>query len=204
MQYNNSNILEKGMPPKVKITKEQILNVAINITREYGYERINARDIAKILKCSTQPIFSNYKNMEELKSDVVSYAINLYKKSIDDEIDKKAYPAYKATGMGYIKFAKYEKEFFKLLFMQKTTTNNYDLNLHWQSVVVMAQKSSCCRKNVSELFHLEMWLVVHGIASMQATGYMDIDENLISTILSDTYNGLRLRFNGDNYESDNN
>lgn len=184
------------MPPKVKITKDQIFNVALNIARESGYDGVNAREIAKILNCSTQPIFSNYKNMDEIKKDIVVYSITLYKKYIENEINEKNYPDYKASGMAYIKFAKEEKELFKLLFMRNARGDYNDSDMGWQKSVDMAQKNSGVDKNNSELFHLEMWIVVHGIATMQATGYMDIDVSLASSILSDTYNGLKCRFNG--------
>ena len=55
------------MPPKVKITKEDIIKTAIDIVRDKGADAINARNIASVLNCSTQPIFSNFDNMEELK-----------------------------------------------------------------------------------------------------------------------------------------
>ena len=45
-----------------------------------------------------------------------------------------------------------------------------------------------------KLFHLEMWAVVHGLAVMAATDYVDLDEELISTMLTDTFQGLKSRF----------
>ena len=55
------------MPPKAKISKEMILNTVLDITRESGFETVNARSIANKLQCSTRPIFTCYENMEELK-----------------------------------------------------------------------------------------------------------------------------------------
>ena len=43
-------------------------------------------------------------------------------------------------------------------------------------------------------FHLEMWVYVHGIASMIATSYLDWDDEMASEALSDAYQGLRHRF----------
>ena len=95
-------------------------------------------------------------------------------------------------------FAKEEKELFKFLFMRNARVDYNPSDMDWQKVVDMAQKSSGVNKDNSELFHLEMWIVVHGIATMQATGYMDVDVSLASRILTDTYNGLAFRFNGGN------
>ena len=62
------------MPPKVKVTKEAIINAAVNIVRSSGAQAINARTIASVLNCSTQPVFSNFATMDELCLAVVERA----------------------------------------------------------------------------------------------------------------------------------
>lgn len=44
------------------------------------------------------------------------------------------------------------------------------------------------------LFHLEMWLYVHGIATMIATSYLDWDDEFISRVLTDAYMGLKYHY----------
>ena len=58
------------MPPKVKITKEDIIKTATQLVRESGEDAINARAIASALGCSTQPIFSNFATMEQLQENM--------------------------------------------------------------------------------------------------------------------------------------
>ena len=41
--------------------------------------------------------------------------------------------------------------------------------------------------------HLEMWTCVHGIGSMLATSFLELDFELISRMLSDVYQGIRRR-----------
>ena len=45
-----------------------------------------------------------------------------------------------------------------------------------------------------KLFHLEMWACVHGIATMFATGFLDLDWVLVSQMLTDIYQGLNRKF----------
>ena len=45
-----------------------------------------------------------------------------------------------------------------------------------------------------KLFHLEMWAFVHGIAVMFATGYVELDPELVSKMLTDSYQGLRKQY----------
>ena len=106
------------MPPIPKYTKQEIISVAFDYVRKNGYDTLTARDLAKMLNTSTRPIFTAFENMEELKKEIIYKAATLFKKDKKDEIEKKEYPEYKATGMAYIRFAKEEKNLFKLLFMR--------------------------------------------------------------------------------------
>ena len=58
------------MPPKTKVSKEEILSTAVNLVRNDGENALNARNIARSLGCSTQPRFSNFINMDELRAAV--------------------------------------------------------------------------------------------------------------------------------------
>ena len=62
------------MPPKVRVTREDILRTAFEILRHEGASALNARSIATALDCSTQPIFSNFSSMEELLKAVLAVA----------------------------------------------------------------------------------------------------------------------------------
>ena len=66
------------MPPKAKVTREMILQTVFQITREQGFEAVNARSIAESLNCSTRPIFTCYENMEELKKEFLDCAFAFY------------------------------------------------------------------------------------------------------------------------------
>ena len=59
------------MPPKARITREDITATALALVREKGEGAINARAIANSLQCSTQPVFSNFANMESLRESVI-------------------------------------------------------------------------------------------------------------------------------------
>ncbi len=183
------------MPPKVKITKEDIINTAVGIVKESGDEALNARTIATILDCSTQPIFSNFATMDELRLAVVERADKICGDYINREIESGKFPAYKASGMAYIRFAKEEKELFKLLYMRDRTgedgSKEFEIN---KEIEDMVQNNTGLDSVNVKLFHLEMWACVHGIATMFATEFIDIEWELVSKILTDTYQGLRKQY----------
>ena len=56
--------------------------------------------------------------MEEVSQAVIQAANTIYQNFLNAEMKNSAYPPYKASGMGYIRFAKEERELFKLLFMR--------------------------------------------------------------------------------------
>lgn len=47
----------------------------------------------------------------------------------------------------------------------------------------------------AERFHAECWVFVHGIATMLATSYLDIDDETVSALLTDMFTGLKMRNN---------
>jgi AcrR family transcriptional regulator len=183
------------MPPKVKITKEEILQAGIDIVRREGENGLNARSLASVLGCSTQPIFFNYATMEELHKAVLAAAVELCSQYIDREIASGAYPSYKASGIAYIRFAMEEKNLFKLLYMRDRGNREepYEVRMFGEMECFVRDYTGLAQDR-ARLFHLEMWTFVHGIATMMATGYLELDLELVSRMLTDAYLGIMHRF----------
>lgn len=183
------------MPPKVKVTKDEIVKTSVDIIRSNGMQALNARAIASALNCSTQPIFSNFASMEELLLAAVRKADELYQSYIRREIASKQFPSYKASGMAYIRFAKDENELFKLLFMRDRSKSADTFgDDSFDGMVSYVQSYTGLNEADAKLFHLELWAFVHGIATMFATGFLDLDWELVSKMISDAYFGLRKRY----------
>ena len=181
------------MPPKVQITKEDIVNTALCLIRTSGEHAINARAVAAALNCSTQPIFSNFATMEELQKAVILAAYELYVDFLKKESESGKYPEYKAFGMAYIRFAMEEKELFKLLFMRDRTGEDLSPSSDFEKSVEIIMKANNISREKAMLIHLETWTCVHGIGVMIATSFLTLDWDLISNMISDVYLGLRAR-----------
>ena len=179
------------MPPKVKIIKEDIVKTAIELVRKDGEGGINARAIAATLNCSTQPIFSNFSTMEELQRATVEAAYEIYLGFLKKEAESGRYPRYKSFGMAYIRFAKEEKELFKLLFMCDRKGAAFTPTLDFDASTEMLMKANGITREKAELMHLEMWSFVHGIGTMLATSFLSLDWELIGDMLTDVYQGIR-------------
>ena len=181
------------MPPKVKITKEDIIEKTVELIRESGENAINTRSIAAALNCSTQPIFSNFASMEELYEAVIHRAYGQYLSFLHKEAESGKYPKYKAFGMAYIRFAKEERELFKLLFMRDRKGEGLTPTPDMQESAGLIIDSIGISEQEAELLHFEMWTCVHGIATMIATSFLDFEWEQISNMVTDVYQGLKAR-----------
>ena len=181
------------MPPKVKVTKQDIIDTALALIREGGASTLNARGIAAALNCSTQPIFSNFANMDELQEAVKVAAYAHYLTFLQSETERGEYPQYKAMGMAYIRFAKEEKELFRLLFMWDRAGKDLVPTADFRASVEIIMQANGLSREKAELMHMEMWTCVHGIAAMLATSFFAPEWELISQMLTDVYQGIRAR-----------
>lgn len=183
------------MAPKFMFTKDEITAAALNVTRENGLQGLTARSLAAELGCSVKPIFGLFKNMEEVQHEVLRSAGALCQSYFEEDMKKGEYPPYKASGMAYIRFAKNEKELFKLLFMRDRSHERIqDNDEKLQSLIELIMRNTGLSEENARLLHLEMWICVHGIATMMATSYLNLDDTLISKVLTDTFAGLKYRY----------
>ena len=183
------------MPPKKKVSKQDIISASLNLIREHGVDTFNARSLATYIGCSTQPIFSNFTTMEELKKELILTSAQKYRSYLKWEIASQHYPEYKASGMAYIRFAREEKELFKFLFMRDRSYESVDyMEEDFTDSVYFIQKQLEITYEEATTFHMEMWVYVHGIATMLATAYLDLEYDEISDMLTDAFLGLKMRY----------
>ena len=182
------------MPPKCRFTREEIIQAALDLTAEKGVGALTARGLAQRLGSSAKPIFGLFANMEEVQQEVVKAANLRYQEYLRQDMSAGRYPPYKARGMAYLRFAREQKELFKLLFMRDRTHEEKAAGDELEALLGLIQKNMGLSRDDAYRFHLEMWIYVHGIATMIATAYLEWDMDFISAALTDAYQGLRLRF----------
>ena len=187
------------MPRNFMFTKEEIIAAAVSLTREKGFQALTARALGERLGSSPKPIFGLFENMAEVQSEVLNAAYVIYTNYLKSGVESGKYPPYKASGMAYIRFAREEKELFKLLFMRdRSAENTADSGDELKEIVKLLVKKLKISEENARMFHLEMWIYVHGIAVMLATSYLEWQEDFISQVLTDAYSGLKYRYCGEN------
>lgn len=176
------------MPPTAKITKEMILNTVLEITRENGFETVNARSIAGKLNCSTRPIFTCYKNMEELKQEFLDYAYEFYSRYVIHYSNSADVSPILVLPLSYIEFAREETHLFKLLFI-----NDMDLKMEkakdFYNEADNEKRAAFFSEQIGielergKVIFLDLFLYTHGIAVLTATKKMSLDRNSAEKML---------------------
>ena len=191
------------MPAKKQITKAIISEKSFDYVRRKGIDALNMRDVAKECKCSTQPIYLAYKGIDELKQDSAQRAYEEFNNCLLKEIKSGKYPEYKAIGIGYIRFAIEERELFKYLFMRNRSKDKGGVEQNsFDGAIMTIMKNYGLYKDDAVTLHAEMWIFVHGIATMIATDYLDWDFETINRMITDAYKGLITNINkGDKNDS---
>lgn len=190
------------MPPKAKIAKNMILNTVLDITRETGFESVNARSIASKLQCSTRPIFTCYENMDELKKAFLDYAFEFYNQYVIEYSNSVNVSSYLVLPLSYIDFAKEETHLFKLLFI-----NDMDLDMvntmDFYKEVGNEKKAKIFSDEIGvELEHakkifLDLFFYTHGIAVLTATEKLSLDRNSVEKMVRNILSALIKQENPD-------
>ncbi|MGN0528026.1 MAG: TetR/AcrR family transcriptional regulator [Eubacterium sp.] len=131
------------MPPKAKFTRQQIIQAAVDVTREQGISAVTAREVGKQLGTSSTPVFVAFENMEDLKQEVFKEVERHYSQYINEGLNYT--PMFKAFGLRMIEYAKEYPNLFKVLFMNSTESNmNYD------DMIMNFPSADLCLKAIKE------------------------------------------------------
>lgn len=190
------------MPPKISITKDMILEATFSAVEKHGMDCINARYIAKMLDCSTQPIFRAYKNMDELKQSIVAMAEAQYNQKMMEGLSHKI--PFFGMGLAYIHFAAEHPQLFHLLFLDnRYTIFSFDDMMNGadnEQIVNMLAQATGGTKEQGKRLYVATWLLTHGIATMLATNQTQISDTEIETILWDGYLGFKKQIIGASHQ----
>lgn len=184
------------MPTKKKITRAAIVETALDILRRDGYECVNARSIAQSLNCSTQPIYSEFQSMERLKAELKKVAEQCYMDTVKQYVASGAYFAYMAYGLGFVRFAKEEKQMFRYLYMCERHGAGLgieDVNL--PNVIDLLTRKYEFPEEAAYRLHYDMTTYAYGLAVMLNTRYIVMEESQIIERLRTEFVAL-CRFHG--------
>lgn len=179
------------MARRKTITRDQILNAAYEVVATEGFSRFTARNIAAKMKCSTQPIYLEFKNMDELRqalfekikhhllSDVFS------QKHIGDPIIDLI--------LNYIDFASTETKLYRSLFVEEHNRedilNEFTYSLFMEKLEQDTKLKTLGDDKKKALFSAT-WIVATGFASLKAGGHINPTEDQVVSMVHSIMNGI--------------
>lgn len=185
---------KQDMPPKAKFTKEEITETAFNIVRADGFEALTSRELGIRLGSSARPIFTVFKNMEEVQQAVVESAKALYKEYVNKGL-RSEHP-FKGVGTQYILFSVNEPKLFQLLFMTERPQipdlsgvlplieESYD------EILLSIQDTYGISELLAEKLYHHLWIYTHGIATLCATRTCSFTGAEISSMITEVFTSI--------------
>lgn len=179
------------MPPKITTSKEMIIEAGYSIADEEGIDQVNCRAIAKKLGCSTQPVFSRFPNMDELKEEVFKYACDRLEKSISDRIENSTESSILEISVTVLAdLARNHKNLYKLIYLSDYRSEKsfleeqekYMTNRLIQNELI--DRYNIDSERVEGVFERSS-LLVHGICTVIATTAMNYSNEQVLKIVND-------------------
>lgn len=175
------------MPPRVKFTKEEIVEAALRVTREGGIDSLTARSLASELGASTRPMFTYFETVDELKHEVHEAAKGIYKTYIERGLAEPV--PFLGVGQNTIRFAREEPELFRLLFLQKPD------GADGGAAEALAFSQDLVRDSIMGIYKMDayeadcyyrnLWLIAFSFCAMIAAGECPYTDEQMSAMFTE-------------------
>lgn len=175
------------MPPKQRITREMILERSFEMFCREGMEVVNARSVAKALGCSTQPIFSYFSGMEDLKTALEQKAKELFESALKVE-DQAGDPLVNIC-CAYTCFAAEQPFLFTHLFMINKDDPMYpfiDRDARQDLIRREAEYNNIAYEDAVTAF-VQMSVYSHGLAAVRAANKAEFSAEEMAKMIADTH-----------------
>jgi len=186
------------MARRVTISKEVILQAALNLLIRDGYSSINIKTLAKEIGCSTQPIAWHFENMEGLRSALADYALAYAAGQVVlDGTNELA--AFESMGRSYVRMAVREPNLFRFLYLGENTkgmvTRFSDIGTGAQGqerIGRIAAYFGITAESVKRYWQNTV-IYSHGVATLVATGVIKATEEEMMDMINRAADGFLMQ-----------
>ena len=183
------------MPPKPKFTREEIVDAALSIVSERGVDALTARELGERLGSSARPVFTVFKNMEEVQAEVRAAAMRRFEAFAPADEDGDM-PLFKQVGVRMVRFGLQEPKLYQLLFMQENCgADSFDgvfsaLGTAADLCIdVLCRDYALSRAEARALFET-VWIYTFGVGALCATGVCRFSEERLSQMLTTEFQAM--------------
>jgi len=187
------------MARKVIISKDIILQAALNMLIRDGYASINIKTLANEIGCSTQPIAWHFENMEGLRSALAEYAITYAKNKMNATATTNAVEAFERTGRAYVDMAVNEPNLFRFLYLGENLSgkiNNFEAittsKSNAEQIKRIADHLGISEDKVGRYLQNTI-IYAHGVATLVATNVISASEEEMMTMINHAAEGFLIQ-----------
>lgn len=171
------------MPPKIVFSKEEIIQIAFDMFRSEGIENITARNVASKLGCSTAPIYTSFRNIDEIKQKVLEKAFATLQEYTEKEYTK---DTFLNIGVGLLCFVRDYKKVYKTLFIENSNYSDLIKEFGSNNLTQMKKGQYLTVFNEDDMSEIlkKMHVFTHGLAAFLCADMLEdvSDKYFIETL----------------------
>lgn len=175
------------MPRQPRFSKDDIVSAGLRIVGASGIEAVSARALGKELGTSSSPIFTMFKDMNEVMGAIRAAAEKAFITLMEGVTDY--FPAFKEFGMRLIAFAKEDPNIFQMLFFGKDSRPEIAEGIARQCLC-SAEQGYGLTDGQAEMLFQQMWPVACGIAALCVKHPENFPEETVSKTLTYHFTGI--------------
>ena len=175
------------MPRQPRFSKDDIVAAGLRIVRSSGLEAVSARALGKELGTSSSPMFTMFKDMNEVMDALRTAAEKTFIVRMNGVTGY--FPAFKEFGLRLVAFAKEDPNVFQMLFVGKDARPEIAESIARECLGSVEQGYGLSSEQAKMLFR-QMWPVACGIAALCVRHPEDFPEEEVSKTLSYHFSGI--------------
>lgn len=186
------------MARKTQISKQIILQAALELLIEKGFSEVNIKTLSGKIGCSTQPIVWHFDNMDGLRVALSQYALAYANKKLCPVSDE-GNEAFRQVGRAYIGLAMNEPNLFHFLYMSgksELSLQNFDglLNDEGNAELIKTLSESLQISEVIAGRYLQDTIIyTHGIATLIVAGVIKATETEVFDLIDNVSDSILLK-----------
>ncbi|MEG0659307.1 MAG: TetR family transcriptional regulator [Anaerorhabdus sp.] len=186
------------MARKIQISKEVILQAALEMLIRDGFASVNIKTLSKEIGCSTQPLVWHFENMDGLRKALAQYAL-AYANTKMEPKDGNSIEAFKQVGTGFVRIALDEPNLFRFLYLEGymgSPADNLEMLINDEENIELIKRISkdleISKKKASR--YLQNTIVyTYGIATLIAIGMIKTSQKEVMKLVNNAANAFLIQ-----------
>ncbi|WP_155828545.1 TetR/AcrR family transcriptional regulator [Schleiferilactobacillus shenzhenensis] len=173
------------MARRKMITRDMILTSAYDLVVKDGFNNFTARNIAKRMGCSTQPLYLEFSCMDDLKRAVIEKIQDYLREDVfsrhytgDPLID---------LSLSYIDLAKNDRSLYRAIYIEdhfgREAMRRFAYEMGMERLRLYPDAQQLSERRQRDII-TGNWIISTGLSALVSAGYLDISQDQMVQILT--------------------